>query len=119
MRQQVASAIHVVIQLSRMSDGTRKVVSISEIVGMEGDVITMQDIFKFERQGLNEEGEVVGRFRSTGIRPRFAERLQSYGVDLGELLFSDREPAHEPNQNGLRPLRAEEPEEARVKEGWT
>lgn len=119
MRQQVASAIHVVIQLSRMSDGTRKVVSISEIVGMEGDVITMQDIFKYEREGMNEDGEVVGRFRSTGIRPKFADRLKAYGIDLGELLFSDREPANEPDQNGLRPLRPEEPENARVKEAWT
>ncbi len=91
MRQQVASAINVVIQLSRLSDGSRKVTSVSEIVGMEGDVITMQDIFQFERQGISEEGDVVGRFRSTGIRPRFADRLKAHGINLGELLFSDTE----------------------------
>lgn len=89
MRQQISSAIDVVIQASRLSDGSRKIMSISEIVGMEGDVITMQDIFMYEREGLDEDGNVVGRFRSTGIRPKFADRLKAYGLDLGELLFSD------------------------------
>ncbi len=120
MRQQVASAIHVVIQLSRMSDGTRKIVSISEIVGMEGDVITMQDIFRFERQGLGEDGEVLGRFRSTGIRPRFAERLKEYGINLGELLFTDRDaPAGTGQDGSLPPLRAEEPESPPATPEWT
>src|SRR5690606_39012433 len=76
MRQQIASAIDVVIQVSRLSDGTRKVMTISEIVGMEGDVITMQDIFVFERRGVDEDGSVLGQFRPTGVRPRFAERLK-------------------------------------------
>ena len=87
-RQQIASAVHVVIQVSRLSDGTRKVVAISELVGMEGDVITMQDIFVFERQGLDEQGRVVGRTRPTGIRPRFAERLKGCGIELAAELFS-------------------------------
>ncbi len=91
MRQQVASAIDVVIQVSRLSDGTRKVISISEIVGMEADVITMQEIFTFEREGIDEEGYVVGRFRSTGIRPKFADRLKVHGINLGELLFTNQE----------------------------
>ena len=89
MRQQIASAINVIIQVARMSDGTRKVTSISEIVGMEGDVITMQDIFVFERQGIDENEKVLGKYRSTGIRPRFAERLKAYGIDLSQLLFAN------------------------------
>jgi pilus assembly protein CpaF len=87
MRQQIASAIDVVIQVSRLSDGTRKVISISEISGMEGDVISMQEIFMFERHGMSPEGDVIGRFKATGIRPKAAERLAAYGIKLGELLF--------------------------------
>jgi pilus assembly protein CpaF len=89
MRQQIASAINVIIQVARMSDGTRKVTSISEIVGMEGDVITMQDIFVFDRQGIDEHEKVVGKYKSTGIRPRFADRLKQYGIDLSQLLFAN------------------------------
>ncbi|MDX1624443.1 MAG: CpaF family protein, partial [Gemmatimonadota bacterium] len=89
MRQQVAAAIDVVIQITRLSDGSRRVASISEIVGMEGEVITMQEIFQFERQGIDEEGRVLGRFRSTGIRPRFTERLRASGIELPAGLFSD------------------------------
>jgi pilus assembly protein CpaF len=91
MRQQIASAIQVVIQAARLSDGTRKITSVSEIVGMEGDVITMQEIFNFERMGMDENDRVIGRFRATGIRPRFTERLKSYGIDLSHLLFSNLE----------------------------
>jgi pilus assembly protein CpaF len=82
LRQQIASALNLVIQISRMSDGTRKVTSISEITGMEGDVITMQEIFVFERTGITPDGKVIGRFRATGIRPKCAERLASAGVPL-------------------------------------
>jgi pilus assembly protein CpaF len=92
MRQQIASAIDIVIQVSRLSDGTRKLISISEISGMEGDVITMQEIFVFERQGVTPEGDVVGRFKATGIRPKAADRLASYGVKLGEMLFMNEVP---------------------------
>jgi pilus assembly protein CpaF len=88
MRQQIASAVQVVIQVSRLSDGTRKVIQISEIVGMEGEVITMQDIFGFERQGMDGD-KVLGRFRASGIRPRFSDRLKSFGIDLSSILFSD------------------------------
>jgi pilus assembly protein CpaF len=91
MRQQIASAIQIVMQVARMSDGTRKVVQISEIVGMEGDVITMQDIFQYERTGIGENERVLGKFRATGIRPRCAERLKAYGVDLSHVLFSNLE----------------------------
>ncbi len=75
MRHQIAAAIHAVVQVSRLSDGTRKVITISEVTGMEGDVICMQDIFVFERQGIDETGKVRGTFRAIGIRPKFADRL--------------------------------------------
>jgi pilus assembly protein CpaF len=89
MRQQIASAINVVIQVSRLSDGSRKLMQVSEIVGMEGDIITMQDIFVYEREGIAENDKVLGHFRATGIRPRFSDRLKSYGIDLSALLFSN------------------------------
>jgi pilus assembly protein CpaF len=82
MRQQIASAVNLVIQVARLTDGTRRVTSISEITGMEGEMITMQEIFMFERTGVDSMGKVIGRFRSTGIRPRFAERLKQYGMQL-------------------------------------
>ncbi|HKA59971.1 MAG TPA: CpaF family protein [Gemmatimonadales bacterium] len=88
MRQQIASAIDVVIQVSRLSDGTRKLITIAELAGMEGEVITMQEIFSFERQGVDAEGHVIGNFRPTGIRPRFAERLKAWGITLPADLFS-------------------------------
>ncbi len=89
MRQQIASAINVVIQVSRLSDGSRKLMQVSEIVGMEGDIITMQDIFVYEREGVTENDRVLGQFKATGIRPRFSERLKTYGIDLSSLLFSN------------------------------
>src|SRR5262245_56603851 len=82
VRQQIASAINVIVQVSRMADGTRKVSAISELTGMEQDVITMQDIFLFERTGLTAEGKVTGRFRATGVRPKCAERLATMGIRL-------------------------------------
>ncbi|HET8762411.1 MAG TPA: CpaF family protein, partial [Gemmatimonadales bacterium] len=97
MRQQIANAIQVVIQVSRLGDGTRKITNISEITGMEGDVITMQDIFVFERHGVGDGGAVLGHHKATGIRPKFADRLKAYGVDLAAMLFAnaDAHPAHE------------------------
>ncbi|HZI94466.1 MAG TPA: CpaF family protein, partial [Patescibacteria group bacterium] len=89
VRHQISSAIDVVIQIARMSDGKRKVTTVSEVVGMEGDVITMQEIFVFERAGIGENGEVLGRFRPTGIRPRFADRLLVAGIKLPTNLFED------------------------------
>src|SRR5215217_880639 len=82
MRQQVASAIDLVIQVARLTDGTRRITSISEITGMEGETVAMQEIFQFERTGVDGMGKVLGRFRSTGIRPRFSERLKQYGMQL-------------------------------------
>jgi len=87
MRRQIASAIDVVIQVSRLSDGTRKVISIAEITGMEGDIVTMQEIFVYRKRGIRDNGEVVGDFVATGIRPKFAERLVVTGVQLPAAMF--------------------------------
>ncbi len=87
MRQQIASAIQIVVQQTRLSDGTRKVTSISEITGMEGDVITMQEVFLFEKLGVTEDGKVVGRFRATGVRPKACERLKASGIHLPPDMF--------------------------------
>ena len=89
MRQQVASALDLVIQAARLSDGTRRVTSISEITGMEGETITMQEIFQFERKGVDKDGKVIGRYRPTGVRPRFAERLKQYGMQLPRVFFEE------------------------------
>jgi pilus assembly protein CpaF len=89
MRQQVASAINLVVQAARLSDGSRRVTSISEITGMEGETITMQEIFMYERTGVDKEGNVIGRFRPTGIRPRFAERLKACGLQLPRVFFEE------------------------------
>ncbi|HLM54690.1 MAG TPA: CpaF family protein [Pyrinomonadaceae bacterium] len=89
MRQQIASAIDLVIQAARLSDGTRRITAISEITGMEGETITMQEIFQFERKGMDKDGKVIGRFRPTGVRPRFAERLKQYGMQLPRVFFEE------------------------------
>jgi pilus assembly protein CpaF len=90
MRQQVASAIHGVVQVARLSDGTRKVMSVSEVTGMESDMIAMQDIFIFDRAGIDESGHVRGAFRGTGIRPKFADRLATAGCRLHAAIFQSR-----------------------------
>src|SRR6266481_5589115 len=90
MRTQIAAAIHAVVQIARLSDGTRKVMTISEVTGMEGEVISMQDIFIFERVGIDENGKVRGAFRATGIRPKFADRLATAGCRLRPALFDSR-----------------------------
>jgi pilus assembly protein CpaF len=87
IRQQISSAIDLVVQIARMSDGTRRIVGITECVGMEGELITMQDLFVFERTGVTEKGRVTGRFRATGIRPRFYEKLRVVGAHLPAALF--------------------------------
>ena len=87
MRQQIASAIQIVVQQTRLSDGSRKVTSIAEITGMEGEVITMQEIFTFEKVGLTQEGKVVGRFKATGVRPKVCERLKACGIHLPGDMF--------------------------------
>ena len=87
MRQQISSAITVVIQASRMPDGKRKVVSIQELTGMEGDIITMQEIFAYEKTGIAPDGSVLGHFRATGIRPKFVQRLKVFGIDVPDEMF--------------------------------
>jgi pilus assembly protein CpaF len=89
IRQQIASAINLIIQAARLSDGSRKIISICEITGMEGDVVAMQEIFFFERLGVAEDGRVIGRFRATGIRPKFADKLERSGFHLPSSLFDD------------------------------
>ena len=87
IRRQIASALDVVIQISRLSDGKRKVTNVTEISGMEGDVVTMQDIFVFRKRGIRDNGEVLGEFMPTGIRPRFAEQLSVAGIHLPAAMF--------------------------------
>jgi pilus assembly protein CpaF len=87
IRRQISSAIDVVVQVSRLSDGTRKVISLAEITGMEGEVVTMQDIFVFRKRGIRENGEVLGEFVPTGVRPKFAEKLLVTGIHLPASMF--------------------------------
>jgi pilus assembly protein CpaF len=87
MRQQIAAAVNVFVQISRFSDGSRRVTHITEVVGMEQDIITLQDIFLFEKTGISESGKVLGRFRATGIRPKFYERLKASGITLPQQMF--------------------------------
>lgn len=86
-RRQISSALNVVVQVSRLSDGTRKITNIAEITGMEGDVVTMQDIFVFQKRGVRETGEVIGEFVATGIRPKFGDRLTVSGIHLPASMF--------------------------------
>jgi pilus assembly protein CpaF len=87
LRHYISSALNVIVQLSRLSDGSRKVVSVQEISGMEGEVVTMQEIFTFEQTGVDQNGKVKGRFRATGIRPKFAQKFQAMGIQIPNELF--------------------------------
>jgi pilus assembly protein CpaF len=89
IRQQIASAVHLLVQAARLSDGSRRVTNITEVTGMEGEVVTLQDIFVFEKRGLSPEGRVLGRFAATGIRPKFYEKLLSAGIKLNPDLFDE------------------------------
>jgi pilus assembly protein CpaF len=89
IRQQIASAVHVLVQAARLSDGSRRVMNVTEVTGMEGEMVTLQDLFVFERRGLTPEGKVIGRFAATGIRPKFYERLLSAGIKLSSSLFDE------------------------------
>ena len=92
IREQVSSALNAIIQVARMSDGTRKIVKVTEVTGMEGDVVVMQDIFVFEKQGLDSEGRVIGQFRATGVRPKFLDTIHTAGIHLGAEIFANRKP---------------------------
>jgi pilus assembly protein CpaF len=87
VRQQIASAVNLFVQVSRFSDGSRRITHITEVVGMEQDIITLQDIFLFEKTGIKEDGKVMGRFRATGIRPKFYDRLKACGIVLPTQMF--------------------------------
>ncbi len=89
IRQQISSAVNLLVQASRLSDGSRRVMNITEVTGMEGEMLTLQDIFVFEKQGLDSEGRVVGRFAATGIRPKFYEKLLAAGIRLDAELFDE------------------------------
>jgi pilus assembly protein CpaF len=89
IRQQISSAVHMLVQASRFSDGSRRVTSITEVTGMEGNIITLQDLFVFEKRGIDPEGRVVGRFAATGIRPKFYEKLVSAGIRLRTEIFEE------------------------------
>jgi pilus assembly protein CpaF len=89
MREQISSSIQVLVHVSRQSDGSRKVVRISEITGMESDVISLQDIYIYEKYGIREDGQILGAFRATGVRPKFAEILRASGIDLKAEMFEE------------------------------
>jgi len=89
MRQQISSAINLIVQCARLNDGSRKITHVTEIIGMEGEIITMQDIFKFTRTGMGPKGEVLGSFKPTGIRPRCSDKLEAYGFRMPARLFDD------------------------------
>jgi pilus assembly protein CpaF len=89
IRQMLASAVNIVVQCARLNDGTRKIVSISEVLGVEGDKLEMQEIFAFERTGVSARGQVLGRFAASGARPMCMERLKSYGIHLSQSIFHE------------------------------
>lgn len=89
IRQQIAAAVNVLVQPMRLSDGSRRIMAITEVTGMEGDIVTLQDIFVFEKRGLSPEGKVIGRFAATGIRPKFYEKLLAAGIRLRPDLFDE------------------------------
>lgn len=87
MRQMISSSLNLIIQLARHSDGKRRLIALSEITGMESGIISLQDIFVFERQGVNEKGEIIGRFVATGVRPKFADRCRLFGAPIPDETF--------------------------------
>ena len=88
IREQIASAVDLIVQASRLHDGSRKVTSITEIVGMEGETVLLQEIFTFKQYGIDEDGKVIGEFKYTGVRPKCMERLLASGADIDPNLFS-------------------------------
>jgi pilus assembly protein CpaF len=89
IREQMSSALHVVVQISRFRDGGRRITYITEVSGMEGEIVTLQDVFRFEQKGIDEHGRIVGRLRPTGIRPSFVDGFAQAGIVLPEGLFQD------------------------------
>jgi len=91
MREQITSALDVIIQPQRLSDGTRRIVSITEVTGMEGEVITTQEVYRFKRRGVTPEGRIIGQFEATGVRPTFTDRLRVSGIELPSRMFEGLE----------------------------
>jgi pilus assembly protein CpaF len=87
IREQIASAIHVIVQIARLPDGSRRITHVAEVTGMEGDIVTMQDLFRFEQRGIDSDGRVIGEFKGTGLRPRFADKFEVAGIHLPPDLF--------------------------------
>ena len=87
-RAQIASAVHVIVQVSRLSDGSRRMTHIAEITGMEGEVVAMHDVFRFKRTGIDGDGTVLGQFEASGIRSHFAERFRAWGFDLPNEIYT-------------------------------
>jgi pilus assembly protein CpaF len=92
IRQQITSAIQLVIQLQRLGDGKRRLVSVTEVTGMEGEVTQMQEIYKFVREGIDKDGSIIGSFRATGIRPKFLEQLKAMGINIPSTHFDSQNP---------------------------
>jgi pilus assembly protein CpaF len=93
MREQISAGLDLVIHLGRLSDGTRRILSVSEVVGMERDMVAMQEIFRFKREGVSEDGRVLGHYQATGVRPKFAQRLSIAGIELDPAIFFEDRPA--------------------------
>src|SRR3546814_5870888 len=104
MRAQIASALHVVIQIERMSDGRRRLVSLQEITGMEGDVVSMQEVFRFRRESTDSEGRIHGRYVTTGIRPKFIAEFQARGIQVPEGIFDPNNVRSEEHTSELQSL---------------
>jgi pilus assembly protein CpaF len=91
MREQISSALDVIVQVQRLADGVRRVVSIVEVTGMEGEVVTTQEVFRYRRRGVTPDGKIIGQFEATGIRPMFTERLRIAGIDMPARMFEGEE----------------------------
>jgi pilus assembly protein CpaF len=87
IREQIAAAIDVIVQQSRLRDGSRKITHVTEVVGMEGDVIVLQDIFRFEQKGVDDKGNIIGEHRATGIIPKFINKIEAEGIKLPDDIF--------------------------------
>jgi pilus assembly protein CpaF len=108
VRQQVSSAVDLIVQQTRLKDGQRKITAVTEVAGMEGEIVVLSDIFKFNQTGVTLDGKVLGEVSATGIRPNFSPRLEAAGFKLGAEIFAPRssntQGLRSPNTQGLRPL---------------
>jgi pilus assembly protein CpaF len=106
IREQIASAVNLIVQIGRLSDGSRKIKSITEVVGMQGDIVTLQEVFKFKEEGFDKKRKIIGSFQATGLVPTFIEKFEARGVQIPRSIFSNEKPAENLNANkGVMPLR--------------